>query len=108
MKFEEEVQMWCPDCEAVRVLGGAVTLRFCIDDDRWSFWFACPRCGFRTAGAATPRSALRAVRSGAQLEMWSYPDEIAEHRDGPPLDEMDVVDFKTALLDSEWLDELLG
>ena len=47
------LRVLCPDCSVVRVPANEVTLRNCVDDGRWDYWFLCPSCGRLSAGIST-------------------------------------------------------
>ena len=98
----------CPDCSVVRVPANEVTLRNCVDDGRWDYWFLCPRCGRLTAGESTSWLAVEAFAAGSALEVWSLPDELQEPHAGPPLSLVDLVELHLALSEPDWYDALVG
>ena len=53
-----------------------------------------------------PHTATRALLAGAELEVWSYPLELEEQPDGPPLD-IDSVEILLDRMDGDdWIAEL--
>jgi hypothetical protein len=87
----------CPDCSEVRVAPDAVTLRICMDDASWSYWFVCPMCGRRAAAGTRPGPALEAISEGAPFQSWWLPAELFEPHDGPVLQVGDLIDLLTEL-----------
>jgi len=88
------IDVVCPDCAGVRVAPEAVTVRVCMDDVQWSYWFICPQCE-RRAGAPTFQGpALEAIAAGSPFESWRLPAELLEVHDGPPLQLVDLLELK--------------
>jgi hypothetical protein len=85
-----------------------VTLRNCVDDGRWDYWFMCPRCGRLSAGQSTSWLAVEAFAAGSALEVWHLPDELHETHDGPPLSLVDLVELHLALSEPGWYEQLVG
>jgi hypothetical protein len=108
MNAGPSLRVHCPDCAVVRVPAAEVTLRNCVDDGRWDYWFLCPHCGRLSAGESTSWLAVEAFAAGSPLEVWHLPDEMREHHDGPPLSLVDLVELHLALADPDWFDELVG
>jgi len=101
------VRVLCPDCSIVRVPASEVTLRNCVDDGRWDYWFLCPGCGRLSAGISTTWLAVEAFAAGSPLELWHLPAELKEAHDGPPLSLVDLVELHLALAEPDWFDDLL-
>jgi hypothetical protein len=96
----------CRDCGEAHVSPAAVAIRTCIDDGATSYRFRCQRCGLPTVAGTRPLTATRALLAGAQLEVWSYPLELDEQPDGPPLD-VDAVEILLERMDNDdWIAEL--
>jgi hypothetical protein len=96
----------CSTCGDVKVASSDVTVRNCVDNDHWSYWFICPACR-RRAGARTRRcSALAAVHAGSTLNTWHLPAELDEQRTGPPLTLIDLLELHLLLLEPDWIDHL--
>ncbi len=100
------VVVMCPDCQEIRLGPADVTLRLCLDDSEWSYWFVCPRCGTRSAGPTTGTPALRAIARGAALEIWQMPVGLTVRGEGPPLTMSDLVDLRAAMHAPDWIDQL--
>lgn len=101
---QSRIRVHCPDCLDVCVAPAGVSLRVCVDDARWSYWFICPSCGLRAAAETSERPALEAVAAGAQFESWRLPAELNEQHDGSALQLMDLVDFQLDLLRIDEID----
>jgi hypothetical protein len=101
------VRVLCPDCSVVRVPATEVTLRNCVDDGRWDYWFLCPGCERLSAGVSTTWLAVEAFAAGSALEVWHLPAELSEPHDGPPLSLVDLVELHLALTEPDWFDALL-
>jgi hypothetical protein len=102
------LRVQCPDCSVVRVPADQVTLRNCVDDGRWDYWFLCPQCGRRSAGESTSWLAVEAFAAGAALEVWHLPDELREPHDGPILSLVDLVELHPALSEPNWYEALVS
>jgi len=81
----------CSDCSEVRLAPEKVTLRICVDDASWAYWFICPTCGRRSAAPTKPGPALEAISVGAPFQSWAFPAELLERHDGPALQLSDLV-----------------
>ena len=100
------IRVDCPDCADVRVTPGDVTLRVCMDDAQWSYWFTCPTCERRAASQTRQELALEAIAAGSAFESWRLPAEMHEHHDGPPFQLVDVFELKLELTRCDWIDTL--
>lgn len=97
----------CPACGDVQLTAADVIVRVCTDDDRGSYCFRCPACGDRIVKDASRRVVDLLVAGGVRLDVWSLPAELTEpRREGPPLSEADVTDFRTLLRGDAWFDHL--
>ncbi len=101
------VVVHCPDCGDVRVRTNEVTLRNCVDDDSWSYWFVCPLCAHRTAADTERAAAVTAVAAGSRLEHWILPAELDERPNAPALTGADLLEFHLGLIEPDWINELL-
>ena len=90
----------------MRVRPGDVTLRNCVDDDRWDYRVRCPLCGLLAVEPSDRWLALEAFGAGAGLERWHLPSELEEPHTGPPISLRDVFDLVLALSEAEWMNEL--
>jgi hypothetical protein len=98
----------CHRCGDVRVRVRVVTLRHCLDDDTWTYWFVCPSCGQRSAAQTNREASLQAIAAGAVLEPWRLPAELEERsNEAPALNGLDVLEFHLGLIEPDWIDELL-
>ena len=100
------IRVDCPDCSEVRVTADEVTLRICVDDAHWTYWFTCPVCECRAAAPTRPGPALDAIAAGAPFETWRLPAELAERHDGPKLQLMDLVDLQLTLMRDDCVEAL--
>ena len=96
----------CRDCGQIRIPVAEVTIRGCIDDDKWSYRFTCPDCDLPTVEDTSSARALDAVEIGVNLETWRYPIELDEKHDGPNLNLVDVLDLHRALSRPDWFETL--
>jgi hypothetical protein len=97
----------CESCGEMRLRPGAVTLRHCVDDETWTYWFVCPACHLRNAAPAEPEVSLAAIDAGSPLEQWHLPAELQEHSDrAPGLNGVDLLEFHLGLIEPDWIDEL--
>ena len=101
------VRVHCTDCAVVRVPAHKVTLRNCVDDGRWDYWFLCPRCGRLSAGESTSWLAVEAFAAGSPLEVWRLPAELKEPHVGPPLSLVDLVELHLTLAEPDWFESLV-
>lgn len=94
----------CAECGEARLVPHDVTVRACMESDRWSYRFTCPTCGRRSVAATSRAAALRAVESGARLETWRWPAELDERSlPGPPLTLDDLLDLRVSISEPDWL-----
>jgi len=107
MNASPRLRVHCPDCSVVRVPATEVTLRNCVDDGRWDYWFLCPGCGRLSAGISTSWLAVEAFAAGSALEVWHLPAELQERPGGPPLSLVDLVELHLALAEPNWFDDLV-
>ena len=96
----------CSTCGNVKVACSEVTIRNCVDNDAWSYWFICPGCRSRTSAGTRRRSALEAIDSGSTLNTWRLPAELDERPNGPPLTLVDLLELHLLLREPDWLDYL--
>ena len=108
MEHATQIVVSCPDCSDQRVGVGDITLRMCRDDGSWSYCFRCPACRLRAVGQTSASAATDAISAGAAFESWSWPLEMSERRDGPPLTLSDVLELHLVLLEPDWFESLRG
>ena len=96
----------CPDCVDVRMPPEDVTIRLCVDDECWSYRFACPGCGLPANSPTSEQAASAALDAGCPLERWRLPAELLERHDGPPLTIADLSELHQLLLRVDWFDAL--
>jgi len=101
-----QIRVFCPDCAEVRVPADDVTVRFCVDDSKWSYWFWCPGCGRRAAGTTRPGPALEVISEGGAFATWRLPAELYERHEGPRLGLVDLVDLQLTLMRDDCVDAL--
>jgi hypothetical protein len=100
------IEVVCPDCAGVRVEPEAVTVRVCIDDVQWSYWFVCPQCDCRAGAPTFAGPALEAIAAGSPFESWRWPAELAERHDGPALRLFDLLELKLDLMQPNLVESL--
>jgi len=100
------IEVVCPDCAGVRVEPEAVTVRVCMDDIQWSYWFVCPHCERRAAAPTFQGPALEAIAAGSPFESWRLPAELSEPHDGPPIQLFDLLDLKLDLMQPNLVESL--
>jgi hypothetical protein len=101
------IMVKCPDCVETRVGLRDVTLRYCLDDERWSYRFTCRLCGLPGVAPTSENAARQAAAAGCPVEHWRFPAELLEHRPGPELTLADLYRLHKRLLEPDWFDELL-
>ncbi len=104
--MEHAIEVDCPDCGAVHVDPGCVTVRVCVDDVEWSYWFMCPGCNRRAAAFTRQGPALEAIAAGAPFVSWRLPAEMSELHDGPPLKVFDLLELKLDLMQPDLVEAL--
>ena len=102
----KRVVVHCSTCGDVRIGSSEVTIRNCVEDDAWSYWFTCPSCGCRATARTRRGSAFDAICAGATLETWRLPAELDERPNGPPLTFIDLLELQRLLVEPDWLDQL--
>jgi hypothetical protein len=96
----------CSSCGNVRAATTDVTIRNCVDNDAWSYWFICPVCRNRAAANTCRRSAMHAIDAGSTLELWHLPAELDEQPKGPPISLIDLLELHLLFLEPNWVDNL--
>jgi rubredoxin len=100
------IEVVCPECAEVRVDPDSVTVRVCLDDVEWSYWFMCPECGWRAAAATRQGPALEAIAAGSPFESWRLPAEMSEQHAGPAIQIFDLLDLKLDLMQPNLVEAL--
>jgi hypothetical protein len=100
------VRATCPACGDVELPLSALTLQVCVDDCSSVYAFACPACRARVSKGADDVVVDVLLASGVELAVWSYPAELSETHEGPPLTLDDVLDFHLLLEASDWFSTL--
>lgn len=103
---DPSLRVYCQDCAIVAVPASEVTLRNCLDDDRWDYRFICPICDLVSVGATDRRLAIDAFAAGSTVEHWRLPAELQEIHSGPPLRMRDLGELHMAMLEPEWFARL--
>jgi len=106
MSTGRHIRVHCSSCGAMRIPAHDVTLRNCVDNDRWDYWVVCPTCGGRAAGTSNRQLAQKAIAAGSRVETWHLPAELFEPHAGLPLSMLDVVGLRAVLCDPDWFEEL--
>ena len=96
----------CPDCGEVRVEPIEVTVRVCVDDVAWSYWFVCPGCDRRAAASTRQGPALEAIGAGSPFVSWRRPAEMSERHEGSPLKVFDLLELKLDLMQPDLVEAL--
>ena len=103
------VRAQCPACGDVQLQIDDLTVRTCNEDDTPSAYrFVCPGCAQTVEREASRRIVDLLVSAGAPQELWTWPAELAEQRDGPPLTPDDLLDLHVLLDDETWFDQLVA
>ena len=100
------IEVECPDCSAFGPIPDAVTVRVCIDDVEWSYWFICPDAGIEPAAPTRKGPALEAIAAGSPFERWRLPAELSERHDRPPLQLFDLLELKLDLMQPNLVESL--
>jgi hypothetical protein len=83
-------------------------VRVCADDNRGSYCFLCPECGFGVAKDAEARIVDLLVSSGVRMDVWHLPAELWEGRTtGSNFSYDDLLDFHLMLQRDGWFDRLV-
>ena len=103
------VRAQCPVCGDVKLEIHDLTVRVCADEGASSVYrFRCPICEETVSRDASARIVDLLVSAGAPQELWTWPAELAEQRDGPPLTPDDLLDLHVLLDDETWFDQLVA
>ena len=103
------VRAQCPACGDVQLQIDDLTVRVCSDEEMPSAYrFRCPGCDQTVHREASPRIVDLLVSAGAPHERWTWPAELAERHDGPPLTPDDLLDLHVLLADDRWFDGLVA
>ena len=97
------VRATCQRCGDVEMTPEHLELRVCTDLQRSTYVFTCPSCDTlisKPAADARVRRALLAV--GVRTVEWSFPAELTETHNGPPLTEDDLIDLMLLLEQPDW------
>ena len=90
----------CSQCGAIQVAAEKVTVRICDEGvvvDH-TVRVQCPHCDMRSVAPIDVAMAAILLKSGARLERWSLPLELAEHRaQDAPITHDDLIDFHEQL-----------
>jgi hypothetical protein len=103
---QRRIVVKCIDCGINRVPLEAVVVRYCLDDERWTYRFRCPDCDCLAASRSSARAAFAAVMGGAVLETWRFPAEVDERPSGPPITWSDLLELHLALDEPDFIDSL--
>ena len=99
--------MRCAECGELFVLSVALTVRACIDNQRWSYCFCCPCCGRATSHESDEPTVAPLIAIGVPVERWHLPAELGESRPGGPiLTPDDLLDFHLFLQRPDWFAEV--
>ncbi|MGH9186382.1 MAG: hypothetical protein ACRD0U_11300 [Acidimicrobiales bacterium] len=99
------IRATCGECGDVEVAPPDVLVRVCVEDDRGSYTFRCPRCHMAVVKAAEQPVVDLLVASGVALATWRLPAELFETREGEPITHDDLLDFHELLYrDDSWID----
>lgn len=94
------IRATCHECGDVDLGAGDVRVRVCEDDDRGSYSFRCPKCGFVVVKPAEPRIVELLAAAGVEVARWRLPAELREPRgSGAPLSHDELLDFHHGLVD---------
>lgn len=107
MERNTHIIVSCRDCGQTRIPVEVVTIRGCLDDDRWSYRFTCAECGRATVEDTTADRARDAAEIGVLVETWRYPSELDEEHTGPRLNLVDALELHRALSEPDWFDTLV-
>ena len=103
------VRAQCPVCGDVKLAIHDLTVRVCADDGTPSVYrFRCPICEETVSRDASARIVDLLVSAGAPHELWRWPAELDERRDGPMLTPDDLLDLHVLLSGDGWFDELVA
>jgi hypothetical protein len=100
------IEVDCPDCGEIRVDASQVTVRVCVTDVEWSYWFMCPGCDRRAAASTRQGPALEAIAAGAPFVSWRLPAEMLEPHEGPALKVFDLLELKLDLMQPDLVEAL--
>lgn len=100
------IRATCPACGDIQLSVRDVSVRICADDNRSSYCFLCPTCGFGVAKDADQRIVDLLVSSGVRMDVWHVPDELLEEKDGPAFSHDDLLDFHLLLEGDAWFERV--
>lgn len=101
------IRVECSRCGQLRVAASNVTIRICADTKDCSYRFMCPNCDTRNCASTSQERALAAVNAGSACESWTLPAERNERPSGPPLTLVDLLELRLALIEPDWINQLL-
>ena len=90
----------------MKVTPRQVIIRNCVETDEWSYSFFCESCRLRAVGSTNRHAALDAVCAGSKFETWELPVETNPCSDAPPFTWVDLLEFRLALIEPDWIDKL--
>jgi hypothetical protein len=102
------IRATCADCGDVEMTSDDVIVRVCVDTGHGAYAFRCPECEMAVSKPAEPRVIELLIASGVRLDRWRLPAELAEARQGDPIDHDDLLDFHRLLTDDSRLTAELG
>ena len=102
------IRATCADCGDVEMTSDDVIVRVCVDTGHGAYAFRCPECEMAVSKPAEPRVIELLIASGVRLDRWRLPAELAETREGDPIDHDDLLDFHRLLTDDSRLTAELG
>ena len=103
------VRAQCPVCGDVKLQIHDLTVRVCADDGAPGVYrFRCPICEETVSRDASARIVDLLVSAGAPHELWRWPAELAEPREGPALTPDDLLDLHVLLAADGWFDDLVA
>ena len=102
------VRAQCPACGDVQLGIHDLTVRVNDDARAGDYRFCCPGCAETVTRPASARIVDLLVSAGAAEEHWSWPAELAEQHDGPPLGPDDLLDLHVLLAGDGWFDALVA
>lgn len=72
-------------------------VRYNRDTEKWSYWFACPKCGTHDEHRTSRLLAQEMIGDGIPVTAWTWPAELDEPHAGPPITLDDLIDLMVEL-----------
>ena len=98
-RISATIRVTCPACGDLELRADQVQVLINPVDQRSSYAFRCTECEIVITKPAEERVVRILVSSGVAVRPWRIPAEVAEAREGQPINWDDILDFHNQLCD---------